>query len=40
MEVEDENKSYIIKHEEGSAELIPVFDVSIKKECLEYLTLQ
>ncbi|GAB1859831.1 Exosome complex component RRP45 [Camponotus japonicus] len=32
MEVENENKSCIIKHEEGSAELIPVFDDSIKKE--------
>lgn len=28
MEVENENKNCIIKHEEGSAELIPVFDVS------------
>lgn len=33
MEIENENKSCIIKHKEGSAELIPVFDVSkmIKK---------
>lgn len=34
MEVENEDKNYIIKHEEGSAELIPVFDVSTKKECI------
>lgn len=33
MEVENE-KSYIIKHGEGSADLIPVFDVSMKKSVL------
>ncbi|XP_024891418.1 exosome complex component RRP45 [Temnothorax curvispinosus] len=32
MEVEDENKSRIIKHKEGSAELVPVFNDSLKKE--------
>lgn len=30
MEVEDEDKSRIIKYEEGAAELIPAFDVSTK----------
>lgn len=30
MEIENENKSCIIKHDEGSAELIPVVDVSMK----------
>lgn len=34
MEIEDENKSLIIKHEEGSAELIPVFEVNTKKKCI------
>ncbi|XP_077254855.1 exosome complex component Rrp45 isoform X1 [Temnothorax americanus] len=32
MEVEDEDKSRIIKHKEGSAELVPVFNDSLKKE--------
>ncbi|CAL1689675.1 unnamed protein product [Lasius platythorax] len=32
MEIENENKSCIIKHDEGSAELIPVVDDSIKRE--------
>ncbi|XP_011155700.1 exosome complex component RRP45 [Solenopsis invicta] len=32
MDVEDESKSCIIKYKEGSAELIPIFDDSIKKD--------
>lgn len=30
MEIENEESSRIIKGEEGSAELIPIFDVSVK----------
>lgn len=31
MEIENENKSRIIKHEEGSAELISVSEVNTKE---------
>ncbi|XP_011646483.1 exosome complex component rrp45 isoform X1 [Pogonomyrmex barbatus] len=34
METESEDKSYIINCEEGSADLIPVFDESVKEETL------
>jgi len=36
MEVENEEKSRIIKYEEGSAELISIPDVSTEKEHIYY----
>jgi len=37
MEVENEEKSRIIKYEEGSAELISIPDVSTEKEHLLFI---
>lgn len=34
MDVEDVDKNHIIKHEEGSAELVPIFHVSMKENIL------